>query len=95
MKFCLAKAIHETGRQWDSEVTFPNGREADVLDLGPDDGQPVVYEVETNYTSADVDRKLNHFHVGPVRDVIVIDPQDIPDDPEQAVEYIQDTVVIG
>ena len=95
VKWALACAIYERDRAWDTEVTFPNGREADVIDLGPDDGQPTVYEVETGYTDADVKRKLNHFHIGPIRDVILIDPADVPDDPEAAVEYLLDNVVIG
>lgn len=95
VKFALAAAIYENDRVWDSEVRFPNGREADIVDLGPDDGQAVVYEVETDYTRADVERKLNHFHTDNVRDVIVIDPGDIPNDPEDAVEYLLENVVIG
>lgn len=94
-KFALAAAIYETGRGWDSEVRFPNGREADIVDLGPDDGQPVVYEVETDYTKSDVERKLNHFHLGPVRDVIVVDPTELPQNPEDAVEYLLESVVVG
>lgn len=95
VKWALAAAIYEVGHGWDTEVEFPNGREADVVDLGPDDGKPVVYEVETGYTDADVKRKLNHFHIGPVRDVIIIEPADVPAHPEEAVEYLLENEVIG
>ena len=97
-KFALAAALYEVGNQWDSEVNFPNGREADVVSLGPDDGKPVVYEVETGVTRADVKRKLNHFYYpyeDLVRDVIVIDPADVPDHPEKAVEYLLENEVLG
>lgn len=95
VKFALTRVLYEAGREWDSEVRFPNGREADIVDLGPDDGKPVVYEVETNYTRADVERKLNHFHIGPVRDVIVLDPADVPADIHAAIEYLKKHEVIG
>jgi hypothetical protein len=95
VKWALAATIYEAGRSWDSEVRFPNGREADIVDLGPEDGDPVVYEVETDYTRSDVERKLNHFHIGPVRDVILIDPSDVPADPEEAVTYRRNHEVIG
>lgn len=95
VKWALAAALYEVEHKWDSEVGFPNGREADIVDLGPDDGKPVVYEVETDVSRADVDRKLDHFHLGPVRDVIVIDPADVPDKPEEAVEYLLQHEVIG
>lgn len=98
VKFCLTRAIYETGRAWDSEVEFPNGREADVLDLGPDDGKPVVYEVETGVTPKRKTEKLNHFYYGfedVVRDVIVIDPAEVPRGSEEAVEYLATEVVLG
>ena len=98
VKFALTRAIYEVGYKWDSEVNFPNGREADILSLGPDDGKPVVYEVETDVTDADVKRKLNHFYYpyeDLVRDVIVIDPADVPADIHAAVEYLLSNEVLG
>ena len=98
VKFCLAAALYEVGNSWDSEVNFPNGREADVVGMGPDDGKPVVYEVETDVSRADVKRKLNHFYYpyeDLIRDVIVIDPDDVPNDPEAAVEYLLENEVLG
>ncbi len=98
VKWALAAALYERDHAWDSEVNFPNGREADIVDLGPDDGEPVVYEVETDVSRADVTRKLNHFYYpyeDMIRDVIVIDPQEVPNDPEGAVEYLLEREVIG
>lgn len=89
VKFMLSRVLYDNDRDWDSEVRFPNGREADIVDLGPDDGEPVVYEVETNVTPQRKSEKLNHFHTGPVRDVIIIDPADVPDDPDDAYDYLQ------
>ncbi len=98
VKFALTRALYEVGNQWDSEVNFPNGREADIVSLGPDDGDPVVYEVETDVSRADVKRKLNQFYYpydDLVRDVIIIDPFDVPDDIHAAVEYLLSNVVLG
>lgn len=94
VKFCLTRAIRERAdekneeRDWDSEVTFPNGRECDVIDIGPPDGQPVVYEVETDVTEKRKREKLDHFLVGPVREVMVIDPADVPNDMDNAIDYL-------
>lgn len=96
VKFCLTAAIHNNDREWDSEVRFGNGREADIVDLGPPDGLPVVYEVETGVTDARKQEKLDHFYIeGVTRDVIVIDPDDVPDEPEEATAYLSAQVVIG
>lgn len=94
VKFCLSLVLYEKGRKWDSEVRFPNGREADIVDLGPSDGQPVVYEVETDVTPKRKQQKLNHFHVEPIRDVIIIDPADVPDSLDEAIEYLRTREVI-
>lgn len=96
VKWALTRAIYERGRSWDSEVTFPNGREADIVDLGPEEELPVVYEVETDVTPQRKSEKLDHFYIEDVtRDVIVIDPADVPDHPQDAVDYLLEHVVIG
>lgn len=98
VKFALTRALYEVGNKWDSEVTFPNGREADVVSLGPDDGKPVVYEVETGVTESRKKDKLNHFYYpfeDLVRDIIIIDPADVPADIHAAVEYLLANEVLG
>jgi len=93
VKFVLTRILYEMDRQWDSEVRFPNGREADIVDMGPTDGKPVVYEVETNLTSKRRREKLNHFHTGPVRDVICIDPLDVPTELEAALDHVRKEMI--
>ena len=98
VKFALTRAIYEVGHEWDSEVRFPNGREADIVSLGPDDGKPVVYEVETDVTDSRKKDKLNHFYYpfeDLIRDVIIIDPDDVPADIHAAVEYLLANEVLG
>lgn len=98
VKFALTRALYEVGNKWDSEVTFPNGREADIVSLGPDDGKPVVYEVETGVTESRKNDKLNHFYYpyeDLVRDIIIIDPADVPADIHAAVEYLLANEVLG
>lgn len=80
VKLALARVLQaKRGTNgWDTEVKGPDGR-VDVLDLGPTDGQPVVYEVETGASPARRQEKAQQYAVGPVRDVIVLDPEDAPD----------------
>lgn len=98
VKWALSRAVYQCDRPWDSEVRFPNGREADVVDLGPEDEKAVVYEVETGVTPSRASEKLEHFYYefeNIVRDVIIVDPADVPDDPAAAVAYLLDEVVVG
>lgn len=94
VKFALCFLLDSKGRAWDSEVQFPDGR-VDVLDLGPDDGKPIVYEVETGVTAKRAREKVEQYNVGPVRDVLVIDPADVPRDITEAIEYLDSTHVLG
>jgi len=95
VKWCLTRVIEDAGRNWDSEVEFPNNRVADIIDLGPTGEKPVVYEVETDVTPQRKQEKLDHFHVSPVRDVIVIDPDTVPDTLDEAIEYLADNHIVG
>lgn len=94
VKLALARVLQEKrGKNgWDTEV--PLGDDwVDVLDLGPDDGQPVVYEVETGATKARRQAKVEQYAVGPVRDVIVLDPEDAPDDVHEMQEWAERQVI--
>jgi len=98
VKFALTRALYEVGEEWDSEVEFPNGREADVVSLGPEDGKPVVYEVETDVTPQRKTEKLNHFYYpfeDLIRDVIIISPGEVPADIHAAVEHLLANEVLG
>jgi hypothetical protein len=94
VKLALARVLQQKrGKDgWDTEVPGPNGR-VDVLDLGPTDGQPVVYEVESNATPARRAEKAEQYAVGPVRDVIVLDPTDAPDSVEEMEAWAEGQVV--
>lgn len=94
VKFCLCWALDMKDHDWDSEVQCDTGR-VDVFDYGPDDGRPLVYEIETDVTDARKREKVNQYHRGPIRDVIVIDPADVPDEFEEAVAYLLTYEVIG
>lgn len=94
VKWCLTWVLDDMGRTWDTEAECDTGR-VDVFDFGPDDGQPLVYEVETGVTATRAAEKVNQYQRGPVRDVIVIDPADVPDNFEEAIEYLQKYEVVG
>jgi hypothetical protein len=94
VKFALCLLLDEKDRAWDSEVQFPDGR-VDVLDFGPDDGNPVVYEVETGVTDKRAREKVEQYLVGNIRDVIVIDPSNVPETIEAATAWLDDNVVVG
>lgn len=94
VKFCLCYVLDQMGRDWDTEVPCDDGR-VDVFDFGPADGKSLVYEVETDVTDTRKREKVNQYQGGPVRDVIVIDPADVPNDLESAISYLQTNVVVG
>lgn len=93
-KFALCYALDMRDREWDTEVQCNTGR-VDVFDYGPMDGKPVVYEIETDVTPAQKRKKVEQYHVGPIRDVFVIDPADVPDDYENAIAYFSSQVIVG
>lgn len=93
-KFVIALVLDEKGRQWSSETTMADGR-VDIFDMGPKDGRAVVYEVETAYSENKVTDKVDQYCKGPVRDVLVVNPSSVPDNLFDAVEYIENEVIIG
>lgn len=94
VKFCLCFLLESKDREWDSETQMDDGR-VDVFDFGPDDSQPVVYEVETGLTRNRKLEKVDQYAKGPVRDVLVVDPKDVPASFADAIEYLDERVVIG
>ena len=94
VKFALTYLLDQKDRAWDTECQFSTGR-CDVLDLGPEDGKPIVYEVETDVTPTRKREKIAQYAVGPVRDVIVIDPADVPNTFDDALHYLDKHHVIG
>jgi hypothetical protein len=93
VKALLALKLQQMDRRWDTEVKMESGGRVDVLDLGPADGKAVVYEVQTNATPAEIERKVEQY-VGPaVRDVLVIDPTNAPDEPGAILEWLDSHVI--
>jgi hypothetical protein len=93
VKAMLGLVLTKKDRKWDTEVKVNSGR-IDVLSFGDPDSEPVAYEVETNVTPKRARQKANQYAIGRIRDVLVIDPQDTPDDPEEAVKYLENNVVL-
>lgn len=93
VKALLAWAIQRRGRPWATEVRVGDRGVADVLDWGPKDGRAVVYEVETNPTPERVERKVEQFVGGPVRDVLVVPVDEAPGELATLVEWTEKFVV--
>jgi len=52
-----------------------------------------VYEVETGATPARRKEKVQQYAVGPVRDVIVLDPEDAPDNVQEMQAWAERQVI--
>lgn len=92
VKALVAQVLRERGHRFDTEVLGPNGR-VDVLDFGLPDSRPVVYEVETDCSPQKRREKAKAYAVGPVRDVLFLDPTDAPDDVHDLKEWVEGEVV--
>lgn len=78
VKSAIYKLLSEAGHDHVfTEIPFPNGRIADVLDTET----ALVYEVETNATASSREEKEKNFWDYPgIQDVLVIDPTGLPDE---------------
>ena len=92
MKSLVVMMLQRKGRRWDTEVKCPNGR-VDVLDFGPPDGGALVYEIETSPTPSVGKEKAEKYAIGPVRDVIVLDAAEAPNELPQLAAWIEQRVV--
>lgn len=78
-KTFLGLWVRRAGRAFATEVEYPDGQIADVLDFGPADGKAVVYEVESDpgeHTAAEY--RGHYCGPDPIRDCITIDLRDAP-----------------
>lgn len=91
-KAALCYVLDERGYGWDTETTMDDGR-VDVFSFQGEDERPVIYEIETGLTDAQKRNKVNQYKKGPVRDVLCFDPENIPTDFEDAVEYFREQVL--
>lgn len=79
---------------YDTEVKCPGGR-VDVLDFGPPDEPPAVYEIETNASRTVKLAKADQYALGPVppERVYFLDPTEAPDELDALVEWVERQVV--
>lgn len=74
-----------------TEVPFPNGRIADVLDTHTGH----VYEVETDSGPADErEKEENFWDYEGIQDVLVIDPQELPSDIENLKSELEKELIL-
>ena len=88
LKLLVARVLQQRGRKWDTEVKGPDGR-VDVLDFGPDDGKPVVWEIQTNASRQAILDKIDQYGRENIRDVMVIDPTEAPDEIQEMEEWVE------
>lgn len=89
VKALLARELQRNGRPFDTEVKIGDVGRVDVLDFGEFDEAPIVYEVETGVTPKKAKAKANQYAVGPIRDVIILDPTEAPDDVAGIVDWLR------
>lgn len=88
VKLLVARVLQKRGRKWDTEVKGPDGR-VDVLDFGPDDGQAVVWEIQTNASRQAILDKVEQYESANIRDVLVIDPTEAPDEIQEMESWVE------
>lgn len=94
LKAMLALLLERRGRVWSTEEKLEGEKgRADVMDWGPKDGRAVVYEVETDATKAKAREKASQYAGGAVRDVIVLDTRDAPDEPAEMLVWLEEQVI--
>lgn len=90
VKAAVFKVLQEAGHDVATEVQFPNGYIADVVDAHTFH----VYEIETNATARDVIEKVENFDGFTVlEDVHVMDPVEAPWTFEEIRPWIEEKVV--
>lgn len=91
LKALLAREFLRNDIPYDTEVRVESGR-IDVLSLGGPDDKPVAYEFESNCTPQRARNKAEQYAVGPIRDVIVLDPTDAPETVSAIPEWLRTEV---
>lgn len=81
--------------RWDTEVKVGEGR-VDILDYGPPDEPPAIYEVETGLTRETKLSKIERYTKNtpiPETQVYFLDPLEAPDSIPELVEWVNTQVV--
>ena len=84
LKCLCGRILNAVGNVYYSELTFPNGKEADVYDATRD----VVIEFETVRSPKKYQEKLANFR-GRCRDIFVLYCDDFSDDPRVAEKELR------
>jgi len=93
-KTLLGLWVRRAGRAFATEVRYPDGSLADCLDYGPPDGKAVVYEVESDpEPETIVDKRKRYCDPDCIREMIMLDLRDAPDDLTALSHWIRDHVV--
>lgn len=93
-KTLLGLWIRRSGRAFATEVEYPDGSLADCLDYGPPDGSAVVYEVESEpEPDTIVDKRKRYCAPDVVRDMIMLDLREAPDDLDELSLWVRGFVV--
>jgi hypothetical protein len=94
VKSLLGWWIRRSGRPFSTEVEYPSGDVADVIDWGPPDGRAVVFEVETE-PDEHTEAVYRDKYCGPdvIRDVEIVDLRDSPADLDDLARWVRDHVV--
>lgn len=91
VKSAICFVLRKNGHDFATEHEFPNGRICDVLDLETFH----VYEIETNASESDVKEKLGNFwDYDGIRDTLVIDPSDAPDDIHGIRDWVEERLLV-
>lgn len=87
-KAIAAHIAHANGYRVSSEVEVPNG-EIDLVIWGHDSRLSYAVEVETSPTQETIDSKVDRYvHQTPIDDIIIIKPNNVPNDMVDATEFI-------
>ena len=78
------------GYRVDSEVEFPEGKEADVLLWGHEDRFTVVVECQTGWTQEEIERKLNNYTRGlsAIDDMLKVEVNRLPESYMDVLESV-------
>lgn len=92
VKSAIYKLLSEAGHDHVfTEIPFPNGKIADVLDTET----ALVYEVETGMTNQDqLEKEENFWDFPGIQDVIVIDPKRLPENLEELRKELKSELVL-
>lgn len=91
IKAATGYILRKNDHVFTTELEFENGRIADVMDLNTF----IVYELESNFSNSDYTEKVDNFReYENVKDVIVFDPQEAPNDLSGIKDWLEEKLVL-